>query len=285
LCRKNGYYEIQRASKNNMLKILNGKVVRDKMIEELKGKVANFLVVPTLAIIQVGNLPESNKYIKNKISFAEKIGVKVNLVNFPSDVEESDVMKKISELNHDSAIGGIIVQLPLPAEINTQDVISTISPEKDVDGLTAGSKFTPATARAILSLLDFYEIPIAEKKVVIMGRSNLVGRPTARLFQDRGAKVTVVHSQTENPREVTRSAEILVVAIGKPGLVDESYLSPGQIVVDVGITLNGGKVIGDVNFDQAKNIVSAISPVPGGVGPLTVASLFLNLVEACENMV
>jgi methylenetetrahydrofolate dehydrogenase (NADP+)/methenyltetrahydrofolate cyclohydrolase len=267
------------------MKILNGKIVRDKIIEEIKAKVASFPVVPTLAIIQVGNLPESNKYIKNKISFAEKIGVKVNLVNFASDVEESDVMKKISELNHDSAVRGIIVQLPLPSGLNTQGVISAIAPEKDVDGLTQGSKFTPATARAVLSLLDYYEISIAEKRVVIMGRSNLVGRPTARLFQDRGAKVTVVHSQTENPQEITRSAEILVVAIGKPGLVDESYLSAGQIVIDVGITLKDGKVVGDVNFEQAKSLVSAISPVPGGVGPLTVASLFLNLVEACENVI
>lgn len=268
-----------------MLKILDGKIIRDEIIIKLKNKIESFDSKPTLAIIQIGNLEESNKYIKAKKSFSEKIGAEVRHIQFADTISQDEIIVEIQRLNQDQTVSGIILQLPIPNNLNSLEIIEAIDPRKDVDGLTLLTKFIPATAKGILNLIDYYKIELKDKKVVIMGRSKLVGQPTAKALSSRGVEVSVVHSKTENPKETTRTADILIVAIGKAGLVDETYVSSGQIVIDVGINMQSGKLVGDVDFEKVKNIVSAITPVPGGVGPLTVASLFENLVEAYTSVV
>lgn len=278
-----------------MLKILVGKVVRDKIMADLKKKISDFKLSPKLAIIKIGDNPDSDIYVKMKIDFAKKIGAKAHVVSFSEKkVTQEMLLAEIEKLNNDKKVNGIIVQAPLPSPLNWADAVEKVVPEKDVDGLCLTNvkklldndktALIPATARGILSLLNYYKIPIKDKKVVVMGRSALVGKPVATLMTNNGAKVTVCHSQTIDSDKITREADILIVAIGKSELIGAEYVKPGQVIIDVGIStiINSDgtrKVHGDVDFDSVKNIVSAISPVPGGVGPMTVASLFENLVQ------
>jgi len=266
-----------------MVRILEGKTVREEIIQRLKKEIEGFSSVPTLAIIQVGDNEESGVYIKQKKIFAEKIGAHVRHLKFDADISQEQIILEIENLNADKDIQGIIVQLPIPKNLDEQVIIETINPKKDVDGLTSTTSFMPATTRGILNLLNYYQINPSDKNVVVMGRSKLVGKPTAEALLNLGAKVIVAHSQTENIKEVTKQADILVVAIGKPKLVDVSYVREGQVIIDVGINVSkdseGKKVLcGDVNFDEVKDIVTAISPVPGGVGLMTVCALFENLI-------
>jgi len=308
-----------------MPKILDGKIVRDEIMADLKKKIGDFTVMPNLAIIKIGDDPDSEIYVKNKIAFAKKIGVNAFIIDLSpkSDLEvgkRSDLaghitqemlLAGIEKLNEDESINGIIVQSPLPAPLNWQEAVEKVAPEKDVDGLCsvnikkllANDKtgIVPATARGVLTLLNYYNIPVNGKKVVVMGRSLLVGKPIATVMTNNSATVTVVHSQTLEPEKITREADILIVAIGKPELVGADYVKEGQVVIDVGISsVNRPRhqndtpsssdegvslkpsvtVVGDVDFESVKDLVSAISPVPGGVGPMTVASLFQNLVES-----
>lgn len=305
-----------------MPKILDGKVVQAEIITDLKNKVGDFEFVPNLAIIKIGNNPDSESYIKRKIDFAKKIGVNAYIVNFPESdslkITQAMLLAGIKKLNQDKSVSGIIIQAPLPEHLNWAEAVEAVAPEKDVDGLCSvnvkklvdndPTALIPATARGILSLLTYYKIPVKGKKVVVMGRSALVGKPVADLMINNGATVTVVHSQTANPDQETRQADILIVAIGKPEYVGAEFVKEGAVVVDVGIStvINSDgifnrprhrndtssssdegasskplvTVVGDVDFDSVSPIVSAISPVPGGVGPMTVASLFQNLVEA-----
>ena len=281
-----------------MLKILDGKVVRDKIMADLKKKISGFDIVPNLAIIKIGENLDSEIYVKRKIELGQKIGANAFIVNFPRGKITQDILlAEIKKLNEDESINGIIIQHPLPANLNWAEAVEKIAPVKDVDGVCSvniknllannDQGLVPATAKGVLSLLNYYKIPIKGKKVVVMGRSPLVGKPIATLMTNNGATVTVCHSQTVNPEKETRGADILIVAIGKAGLVGAEYVSPGQVVIDVGINpvINSDgsrKIYGDVDFESVKVIVSAISPVPGGVGPMTVASLFQNLVEAFE---
>jgi methylenetetrahydrofolate dehydrogenase (NADP+)/methenyltetrahydrofolate cyclohydrolase len=281
-----------------MPKILDGKVVRDKIMNELKEKVSGFSSVPSLAIIQIGDNPDSDIYVKRKIDFAKKIGVNAFIVSFPQkDVSQEELTKGIHKLNTDETANGIIIQAPLPAPLDWFKAIEQIDPIKDVDGVCAknvedlekntNKGIIPATARGVLSLLNYYDISVTGKNVVVMGRSRLVGTPIASVIKNEGAKVTVCHSKTINPEKITREADILIVAIGKAELVGADYTKEGQVIIDVGINSvikddGTRKIYGDVDFDSVKDIVSAISPVPGGVGPMTVASLFQNLVEAFE---
>jgi methylenetetrahydrofolate dehydrogenase (NADP+)/methenyltetrahydrofolate cyclohydrolase len=284
-----------------MPKILDGRVVRDKIMADLKKTVGTFKVVPNLAIIKIGDNPDSAVYVKNKMAFAKKIDVNAYVVYFsPGEVTQAFLLAEIEKLNNDESVNGIIIQSPLPAPLDWAEAVERVAPEKDVDGLTSvnvkkllandSSGLVPATARGVLSLLNYYQIPIKGKKVVVMGRSALVGKPVAILMQNSGATVTVVHSKTVEPEKETRAADILIVAIGRPELVGADYVRDGQVVIDVGITsvINADgtkKVLGDIDFESVKGLVSAISPVPGGVGPMTVASLFQNLVEGCaQNM-
>ena len=297
-----------------MAKILNGKIVNEKIAKELKTQISALGTKPKLVIIQVGDLPESNAYIARKIAFGQKIGAIVDHQKFPQDVTQEKLRSMISKLNTDSSVTGIIVQMPLPTNLDKDKIIEAIDPKKDVDGLTSqnikklwGSKndaVIPATTKGILTILDYYKIPISRQKVVIIGRSTLVGKPTLLAFLNRDATVTVCHKATKNLPEHTKSADILVVATGKPNLIGKEHVTKGQVVVDVGInvisqtqnselrTQNSTKpeveptsrqLIGDVDFDGVKNIVAAISPVPGGIGPMTVASLFENLLDAYKS--
>jgi 5,10-methylene-tetrahydrofolate dehydrogenase/methenyl tetrahydrofolate cyclohydrolase len=273
--------------------LLDGKKARDFYTEKLSAKIRKLGFSPTLAIVQIGDNASSTAYIEQKKKFAAKIGATVEHIKFPENISFDEIKKAIHLLNGNTHIHGIIVQLPLPENLDKMSAINLIIPSKDVDGLTKNTKFIPATARGIKSLLDFYNISVAGKKVAVLGRSMLVGAPTARLLEDCGASVIVCHSKTPDTRDITKDSDIIVVAIGKPKLIDETYIGDNfPIVVDVGINSIKGekfeeeisrrKIVGDVDFDKVSPLVSAISPVPGGVGPMTVLSLFENLVLAAE---
>jgi len=263
--------------------LLDGKKARDFYAQILAAKIRTLGFSPHLAIIQVGDNPSSTSYINQKKKFGEKIGATVEHIAFPANVPFDELKKNILDLNGDKKTNGIIVQLPLPTHLDKKAVIDLIIPKKDVDGLTENSKFVPATARGVKSLLDFYDIAVKGKKVAVLGRSELVGKPTAKCMENSGAFVTVCHSQTANTREVTKSSDIIIVAIGKAKLVDETYVGENSpVVVDIGLSSLCGKLAGDVDFEKVKKLVSAITPVPGGVGPMTVLSLFENLVLAAE---
>lgn len=282
--------------------ILDGKKIRDEKAIELKKKVSSFLFKPKLVIIQIGDDKRSCTYIKQKKMFGEKIGCIVEHLKFEANINEKNLIKNIKKLNVDNKVHGIIVQMPIPSHLNKLNIIEAINFKKDVDGLTAINTkllwenqkegLVPATAKGIISLLDYYKIPIEGKRVVVVGRSSLVGKPAVLMFLNRGATVFICHSQTANLSQETKNADILVVAVGKAGLITKKYVSSGQVVVDVGINLRKGgrlnekvlktELVGDVNFEEVKNIVKAISPVPGGVGPMTVLSLFENLINVYE---
>lgn len=280
--------------------ILDGKKVRDDIARVLQAKIEALASRPSLAIIQVGNREESTAYIGRKRAFAESIGVEVRHIGLQESVSEEELISSIHKLNSEQSIHGIILQLPIPASFSKQKLLDEVVLEKDVDGLATGSRFVPATARGIAELLEFYDIQISGKKVAVLGRSTLVGAPTAKLLKAKGAKVTVCHSQTPNTKEITRASDIIIVAIGKPKFIGRDYFRDDktQVVIDVGITavINGGierledeiperKLVGDVDFEAVKDIVVAISPVPGGVGPMTVAALFENLLVSYKRHV
>lgn len=284
-------------------KILDGAAVRDVLRHGMKEALGHLIAFdpsvprPGLLIIQVGDKKESATYIRIKKTYGEYVGVRVEHIHLPAESTFEDVVSVIEKANGDGATHGIILQLPLPAHLHdsTSRIIDRISPAKDVDGLTSTSTallhagkpgFVPATAKGVMTLLDFYGIECSGKKVVVMGRSALVGSPIAHLLKARGAHVAVVHSATKNPTAITQTADILIVAIGKPHLVDDRYVKPGQVIVDVGITVNEDKRIeGDVDVASVAGIVAHYSPVPGGVGPLTVASLFENVFQAYQNLI
>jgi methylenetetrahydrofolate dehydrogenase (NADP+) / methenyltetrahydrofolate cyclohydrolase len=281
-----------------MPKILDGKIVRDEIMADLKNKIAGFGIAPNLAIIKIGDNQDSEIYVQRKISFAKKIGANAFVVDFPSgEITQEVLLAEIEKLNNDESVNGIIIQSPLPKPLDWFLAVEAVTPLKDVDGLCSinvknlqannNQGIIPATARGVLSLLKFYDIPIKGKKIVVMGRSVLVGNPIAVLLRNNDATVTVVHSKTIDPEKITKEGDILIVAIGKPRLIGLSYVKEDQVIIDVGITsvLNtdgSRKISGDVDFEAVQDITSAISPVPGGVGPMTVASLFQNLVEAYE---
>ena len=275
-----------------MTTIIDGKKLRDKIISELQKKVDKFEVKPSLAVILVGNNPASQIYVNNKRKIAEKVGIKSQIIHFEESISEKELLSKINDLNGDDNIDAILVQLPLPAHISKENVINTIKPEKDVDGFTpfnVGKLFSgerpivyPCTPRGILLLLDEYGIVVEGKHVVVVGRSNIVGRPVAQMLLDRNATVTMCHSYTKNLEQITKTADIVISAVGK-NIIKGEMLKSDCVVVDVGIFKDeSGKLSGDVDFDSSSKIASYISPVPGGVGPMTIASLMLNTVELFE---
>lgn len=266
--------------------ILDGKKLRDKIFENLKSKVDKMPVKPTLAVILAGDDTSSRIYVNNKKKCAEKLGINSLVIEYPSDVTEHELICKIEELNNDNNITAILVQLPLPEHINKLKVIDTISPQKDVDGLTtyncgklfAGEKpyVYPCTPKGILLLLDEYNIELDGKHAVVIGRSNLVGKPIAQMLLNRNATVTMCHSHTKNLADIIKTADIVVSAVGKNVVGEKNIIKNNCVIVDVGIFRDeSGKVRGDV-----ENVSPAyLSPVPGGVGPMTIASLMLNTVE------
>lgn len=275
-----------------MTVILDGKKLRDKIFLGLKAKLDKMPNKPTLAVILVGDNPASQIYVNNKKKTAENLGINSIVIKYDSDVTEAEILDKIEELNSDKDVNAILVQLPLPDHIDKCKVIDAILPSKDVDGLTSynsGKLFSgeqpyvyPCTPKGILLLLDEYNIEIEGKHVVVIGRSNLVGKPIAQMMLNRNATVTICHSKTKNLSEITKTADILISAVGKI-LVGEKYIKNNCVVVDVGIFRDDeGKIRGDVDFEAVSKIASHISPVPGGIGPMTIASLMLNTVELSE---
>lgn len=277
--------------------IIDGKKISDEIKEELKNKVAALSAAGkevTLAVIQVGADPASSVYVGNKKKACEYIGIRSLAFELPEETTEEELIQLVNDLNHREDVNGILVQLPLPKHINEDLVIQTISPEKDVDGfhpqsvgrLSIGQKgFVSCTPAGIIQLLKRSNIKIEGKECVIIGRSNIVGKPMALLMLRENATVTVCHSKTQNLMEVTKRADILIVALGKPKFVTKEYVKEGAVVIDVGIHRDeNNKLCGDVDFEDVVNYVTAITPVPGGVGPMTIAMLMNNCVESIKEI-
>ena len=273
---------------------IDGKVISAQIKEELKEKVTDLKVSRgisiCLAVIQVGNDPASSVYVGNKKKACAYIGIDSRSYELAQETTQEDLLQLIDELNHDEKVDGILVQLPLPGQIDEDTVIRAIDPAKDVDGFHPQSVgalcigqpgFVSCTPAGIIQLLKRSGIQIAGKECVVVGRSNIVGKPMALLLLRENATVTVAHSKTEKLQEVTRRADILVVAVGKPKMITREYVKEGAVVIDVGIHRNeAGKLCGDVDYEDVARVCSAITPVPGGVGPMTIAMLMNNCVEA-----
>lgn len=273
--------------------IIDGKVISAQIKEELKTEVAALKekgVTPCLAVIQVGNDPASSVYVNNKKKACAYIGIESLAYELDECTTQQELVSLIEELNQNEKVNGILVQLPLPKHINEDIIIQTISPKKDVDGfhpmsvgnMCIGSKgFLSCTPAGIIQLLKRSGVTIEGKECVIVGRSNIVGKPMALLLLRENGTVTVAHSRTKDLKEITNRADILIVAIGKPKFITADYIKEGAVVIDVGIHRNAdNKLCGDVDFEDVKEKVSAITPVPGGVGPMTIAMLMENCVEA-----
>lgn len=272
-----------------MTTILDGKALRDKILQDLKVEIDSYGTKPSLAVIFVGNNPAGQIYVNNKHKTAQQIGIKSEIISYPTDITEETLLNKIEELNNNSDIDAILVQLPLPEHISKDKVINSILPEKDVDGFTPynfGKLFSgepptvyPCTPKGILLLLDEYGIELDGKHAVVVGRSSIVGRPLSQMLLNRNATVTVCHSHTKNLSQITKTADILISAVGK-NIIKGEMLKSDCIVIDVGIFKDeNGKTRGDADFESSSKVAAYISPVPGGVGPMTIASLMLNTVE------
>jgi methylenetetrahydrofolate dehydrogenase (NADP+)/methenyltetrahydrofolate cyclohydrolase len=266
--------------------------IREGLVAEFTAFRARWGYAPTLAVVLVGADAPSAVYLQQILRTCQKVGAEGRLVEIGAEVTADAICNEIERLNADPAVGGIIVQMPLPSHIPLHAVIDSIDPAKDIDGIhprNAGllslgyDGFLPATAQAAVEILKRSGIEIAGKRVVVVGRSNVVGKPTALLLLREHGSVTILHSRTRDLGHYTRDAEILVVAAGRPGLIRGEMLSPGVVVVDVGINVVGDKLLGDVDFESARDVVSAITPVPGGVGPLTNALLLTHLLRAATD--
>ncbi len=270
--------------------ILDGKSLSEDILKNSKKILEMMTVKPQLAVIQVGNNIASQIYVKKKQKTAEMIGMKSLVINLKKEVSEVDLIDKIQELNDDPETHAILVQLPLPKHIDEYKVLDSISYLKDVDGFsmynTANiAKGTPpiaypCTPKGIITLLDKYNIELAGKHAVVIGRSNIVGRPMATMLLNRSATVTICHSKTQNLADITRTADILISSVGQPNLIKADRIKEGTVIVDVGINrLDTGKIVGDIDFENVKEYASFITPVPGGVGPMTIATLIDNTIE------
>lgn len=275
-----------------MTQLIDGKKIAQEIKEELKTEVAQLKEVGReicLAVVQVGQDPASSVYVNNKKKACAYIGIRSEAYELPENTTEEELLKLVEQLNEDEAVNGILVQLPLPAGMDEDKVIRAISTEKDVDGfhpvnvgkLWLGEKgFLSCTPAGIIELLKRSGIAIDGKECVIVGRSNIVGKPMAALLLRENATVTVAHSHTKDLKQVTNRADILIVAVGRQKMIDDTYVKEGAVVIDVGMHRDEqNKLCGDVDFDKVKEKASAITPVPGGVGPMTIAMLMNNCVE------
>ena len=278
-----------------MAKIIDGKKISQEIKDELKERVAALKekgVEVTLAVIQVGNNPASTVYVGNKKKACAYVGIRSLAYELPEETTEAELLELVEKLNKDDSVNGILVQLPLPNHIDEDKVIKTIAPEKDVDGfhpesvgrLSIGQKgFVSCTPAGIIQLLKRSDIEIDGKECVIIGRSNIVGKPMSMLLLRENGTVTICHSHTKDLKDVCKNADILIVAIGKPKFIDASYVKDGAVVIDVGIHRNAeNKLCGDVDFDSVVSKASHITPVPGGVGPMTISTLMKNTLKACK---
>lgn len=279
-----------------MAEIINGKIVSQKLRSELKEGVDSFRsetgVTPGLAVIIVGGDPASQIYVRNKQRACAEVGINSVVIEYPDGTTESELLSKIDQLNSDSNIHGILVQLPLPENINEKAIIDRIDPGKDVDAfhpynvgkIMLGSyDFLPCTPAGIIALLDYYKVDIAGKCCAVIGRSNIVGKPMALLLTERNATVTLCHSKTKGLGDICRNSDIIVVAIGRAEYLTANMVKDGAIIIDVGINrLSDGRLVGDVNFDEVSRVASLITPVPGGVGPMTITTLLKNTLLAAK---
>ncbi|MDY6071939.1 MAG: bifunctional methylenetetrahydrofolate dehydrogenase/methenyltetrahydrofolate cyclohydrolase FolD [Bacilli bacterium] len=273
------------------MKILDGKSLSAKIKDELKGNVNSYFQTPILAVVTIGDDAASEVYVKNKKKACEYVGMSFLHLDYASCVKEEVVIKKIKQLNKDKSINGIIVQLPIPENFNVSKIINTIDPSKDVDGLTniqAGKLIqnekclTPCTPKGIMEIFKEYKIDLEGKHVVIVGRSNLVGKPLMLECLNKNATVTMCHSKTKDLKKYTKDADILVVAVGKKYLIDKTMVKKDSVIIDVGINREDGKIYGDVN-PNVEEVCGYLTPVPGGVGPMTVSMLLKNTFEAYKN--
>lgn len=280
-----------------MAKRIDGKQIAGEIRLELTGKVAAFRAAngfaPGLAVIIVGENPASKVYVRNKQRACEEVGIASTVIALPEDTKEEELLSVVAELNADTSVHGILVQLPLPHHLDAEKVLLSLDPRKDVDAfhpynvgriMIGDYDFLPCTPAGVMELLKRNGISPDGKECVVVGRSNIVGKPQAMLLLHAGGTVTVCHSHTKNLPEVCRRADILVTAIGKPEFFDETYVKPGAVVIDVGMNRRpaDGKLCGDVNFAKVEPVASAITPVPGGVGPMTIAMLLCNTLKAAE---
>lgn len=277
-------------------KIIDGKMIAQQVRNEVAARVQQRLAegkrAPGLAVVLVGENPASQIYVGSKRRACEEVGFISESYDLPDSTSEAQLLSLIDDLNNNPAIDGILVQLPLPAGIDNVKVLERISPDKDVDGFhpynvgrlcQRAPKLRPCTPRGIMTLLERYEIETYGQNAVVVGASNIVGRPMAMEFLLAGCTTTVTHRFTQDLRHHVEGADLLVVAVGKPGFIPGEWIKPGAVVIDVGINrLESGKVVGDVEFDSASQRASWITPVPGGVGPMTVATLIQNTLQACE---
>lgn len=272
---------------------IDGKIISTKIKEELKAEIKTYMIKPCLAVIQIGNDEASNVYISAKQKACSEVGIYLKHIKFDEDSREIEIINKIIELNNDEYVHGILLQLPIPEKFNEEKLINYISRNKDVDGLTdinvgklINNKkcLVSCTPQGIIKLLEESGVSIPGKNVVIVGKSKLVGKPLISLFLNNDATVTVCHSKTSNLKEFTKNADILVVAVGKKHLITEDMVKKDSVVIDVGINRIDGKLYGDVDYENVKNKVSLITPVPGGVGPMTVAMLLCNVNTVYKNL-
>jgi len=275
--------------------ILDGKALAASMRIDLKQRVDALVrrgVRPGLAVILAGDDPASKVYVRNKTRACEEVGVRSQQIDYPAAVTQEELMGRISKLNADPAVHGILVQLPLPRHIDAARALAAVAPGKDVDGfhesnlgaLLAGKpRVVPCTPAGVMRLLEHAGVPLAGRHAVVIGRSNIVGKPVALLLLQKDATVTICHSKSKNLEMETRQADVLIAAVGKAKLVTASMVKPGACVIDVGMNrLPDGKLAGDVDFDAVKEVAGAITPVPGGVGPMTIAMLLENCVQSCR---
>ncbi|PRD10434.1 bifunctional methylenetetrahydrofolate dehydrogenase/methenyltetrahydrofolate cyclohydrolase FolD [Bacillus sp. MYb56] len=275
--------------------IIKGNEVAEKKRAQLKEKVVKLKeqgIVPGLAVILVGEDPASRSYVKGKEKGCEQVGIYSELIELPETITEERLLAEIDRLNGDDRINGILVQLPLPKHIEEKAIIERISPEKDVDGfhpisvgrmMTGQDTFLPCTPHGILELVKETNLDISGKHVVVIGRSNIVGKPVGQLFLNENATVTYCHSKTQNIKELSKLADVLIVAVGRPKMVTADYIKEGAVVIDVGVNrLETGKLCGDVDFDNVLDVAGYITPVPKGVGPMTITMLLHNTVESAK---
>jgi methylenetetrahydrofolate dehydrogenase (NADP+)/methenyltetrahydrofolate cyclohydrolase len=275
--------------------LLDGKALAAQLRAGVKAKVAALAqrgIRPGLAVILAGDDPASKVYVRNKVRACEETGVRSQLFEYPSSVSENALLERVAALNQDAAVHGILVQLPLPRQVASQRVLEAVSPAKDVDGfheanlgaLLAGQpRLVPCTPAGVMRLLEHAKVPLAGRRAVVIGRSNIVGKPLSLLLLQKDATVTICHSKTLDLENVARQADILVAAIGRAKLVGAAMVKPGACVIDVGVNrLADGSLAGDVDFEAVKNIAGWITPVPGGVGPMTIAMLLENCLRAAE---
>ncbi len=273
------------------MEIIDGRKIRDEILQKLKVKTQKGKIKPALAIILIGDNKASAAYVGQKKIAGEKIGATVLIEQLKTDTSSNIAEQIIKKLATDKNVHGIILQLPIPKHLDSNRLTLMIPAEKDVDGFVPGSPFKSATALGVIELLKKSGVVIKGKEAVVVGRGKIAGKPTAELLEKEGASVRVVHSKTPNPELITKKADILVSAVGKPKLITAGMVKKGAVVVDIGTTpvypkpddtLSKSRIVGDVDFEAVAKVASKITPVPGGVGPMTVAALMQNLVSAAE---